>query len=121
MAENTRERGREQAGMSREGRRTMEKVLENTVRDILLSGSSSSDGGVGVRSKRNIPLRDVVSFRLISLRKRGECSSARLLLRLQTIIVLSTVVGSSLRYLLSIVICLLVVPTGDCDCQRSIV
>ena len=28
------ERGREQAGMSREGRRTMEKVLENTVRDI---------------------------------------------------------------------------------------
>ena len=27
------ERGREQAGMSREGRRTMEKVLENTVRD----------------------------------------------------------------------------------------
>ena len=33
MAENTRERGREQAGMSREGRRTMEKVLENTVRD----------------------------------------------------------------------------------------
>ena len=35
MAENTRERGREQAGMSREGRRTMEKVLENTVRDNL--------------------------------------------------------------------------------------
>ena len=34
MAKNTRERGREQAGMSREGRRTMEKVLENTVRDI---------------------------------------------------------------------------------------
>ena len=34
MAENTRKRGREQAGMSREGRRTMEKVLENTVRDI---------------------------------------------------------------------------------------
>ena len=28
------ERGREQAGMSREGRRTMEKVPENTVRDI---------------------------------------------------------------------------------------
>ena len=28
------ERGQEQAGMSREGRRTMEKVLENTVRDI---------------------------------------------------------------------------------------
>ena len=27
------ERGREQAGMSREGGRTMEKVLENTVRD----------------------------------------------------------------------------------------
>ena len=27
------ERDREQAGMSREGRRTMEKVLENTVRD----------------------------------------------------------------------------------------
>ena len=35
MAENTRKRGREQAGMSREGRRTMEKVLENTVRDTL--------------------------------------------------------------------------------------
>ena len=35
MAENTRERGREQAGMTREGRRTMEKVLENTVRDNL--------------------------------------------------------------------------------------
>ena len=33
MAENTRERGREQAGMSRKGRRMMEKVLENTVRD----------------------------------------------------------------------------------------
>ena len=33
MAKNTRKRGREQAGMSREGRRTMEKVLENTVRD----------------------------------------------------------------------------------------
>ena len=33
MAKNTRERGREQAGMTREGRRTMEKVLENTVRD----------------------------------------------------------------------------------------
>ena len=28
------ERGQEQAGMSREGRRTMEKVLENMVRDI---------------------------------------------------------------------------------------
>ena len=54
MAENTRERGREQAGMTREGRRTMEKVLENTVRD-------------------NTPLRDVVLFRLVSLRKRGEC------------------------------------------------
>ena len=35
MAKNTRERGREQAGMTREGRRTMEKVLENTVRDNL--------------------------------------------------------------------------------------
>ena len=33
MAKNTQKRGREQAGMSREGRRTMEKVLENTVRD----------------------------------------------------------------------------------------
>ena len=33
MAKNTRKRGREQAGMSREGQRTMEKVLENTVRD----------------------------------------------------------------------------------------
>ena len=29
------ERGREQAGMSREGRRTMEKVLENTVHDSI--------------------------------------------------------------------------------------
>ena len=36
MAENTRERGREQVGMTREGRRTMEKVLENTVRDSYL-------------------------------------------------------------------------------------
>ena len=36
MAKNTRKRGREQAGMSREGRRTMEKVLENTVRDTRL-------------------------------------------------------------------------------------
>ena len=35
MAKNTRKRGREQAGMSREGRRTMEKVLENTVRDTM--------------------------------------------------------------------------------------
>ena len=35
MAKNTWKRGREQAGMSREGRRTMEKVLENTVRDRL--------------------------------------------------------------------------------------
>ena len=33
MARNAWKRGREQAGMSREGRRTMEKVLENTVRD----------------------------------------------------------------------------------------
>ena len=40
---------------------------------LLLSGSSSSDGGVGVQLKRNIPLRDVVLFRLVSLRKRGEC------------------------------------------------
>ena len=42
MAKNTRKRGREQAGMSREGRRTMEKVLENTVRDnysLLLTSS----------------------------------------------------------------------------------
>ena len=30
------ERGREQAGMSREGQRTMEKVLENKVHDINL-------------------------------------------------------------------------------------
>ena len=35
MAKNTRKRGREQAGMSREDRRMMEKVLENTVRDSL--------------------------------------------------------------------------------------
>ena len=40
---------------------------------LLLSGFSSSDGGVGVRLKRNTPLRDVVLFRLVSLRKRGEC------------------------------------------------
>ena len=45
MAKNTRKRGREQAGMSREGRRTMEKVLENTVRDTLqerIRGKNSS-------------------------------------------------------------------------------
>ena len=30
------ERGREQAGMSREGQRTMEKVLENTVHDTFV-------------------------------------------------------------------------------------
>ena len=47
MAKNTRKRGREQAGMSREGRRTMEKVLENTVRDngqlyVALSRATSS-------------------------------------------------------------------------------
>ena len=30
---------------------------------LLLSGPSSSDEGVGVRSKRNLPLRDVVLFR----------------------------------------------------------
>ena len=36
MAKRHTERGREQAGMSREGRRTMEKVLENTVRDIIM-------------------------------------------------------------------------------------
>ena len=40
---------------------------------LLLSRFSSSDGGVGVRLKRNTPLRDVVLFRLVSLRKRGEC------------------------------------------------
>ena len=40
---------------------------------LLLSGFSSSDGGVGVRLKQNIPLRDVVLFLLVSLRKRGEC------------------------------------------------
>ena len=31
---------------------------------LLLSGPSSSDEGVGVRSKQNLPLRDVVLFRL---------------------------------------------------------
>ena len=31
------ERGWEQAGMSREGQRTMEKVLENTVRDTAIA------------------------------------------------------------------------------------
>ena len=40
MAKNTRERGREQAGMTREGRRTMEKVLENTVRDKITTLTS---------------------------------------------------------------------------------
>ena len=40
---------------------------------LLLSGFSSSDGGVRVRLKRNTPLRDVVLFRLVSLCKRGEC------------------------------------------------
>ena len=35
LAKNTRKRGREQAGTSREGRRTMEKVLENMVRDSM--------------------------------------------------------------------------------------
>ena len=39
---------------------------------LLLSGFSSSDGGVGVRLKRNIPLCDVVLFQLVSLRKRGK-------------------------------------------------
>ena len=33
------ERGREQAGMLQEGRRTMEKVLENTVRDTSTQSS----------------------------------------------------------------------------------
>ena len=48
MAENTRERGREQAGMTREGRRTMKKVLENTVRDrcVKLLSESVRLGGV---------------------------------------------------------------------------
>ena len=32
-------------------------------RVLLLSGPSSSDDGVGVRSKLNLPLRDVVFFR----------------------------------------------------------
>ena len=35
---------------------------------LLLSRSSSSDGGVEVRLKRNTPLRDVVLFRLVLLR-----------------------------------------------------
>ena len=39
---------------------------------LLLSGFSSSDGGVGVRLKQNTPLHDVVLFRSVSLRKRGE-------------------------------------------------
>ena len=57
MAENTRERGREQAGMSREGRRMMEKVLENTVRDtFLLSYPSPS---------LFVPSVSVLCFRLI--------------------------------------------------------
>ena len=40
---------------------------------LLLSGFSSLDGGVGVRLKRNTPLRDVVLFQLVSLRKRSKC------------------------------------------------
>ena len=108
-------------GSASNGRKFGITSVGSSPKVLLLSGSSSSDGGVRVRLKRNTPLRDVVLFRLISLRKRGECSLARLLLRLQTIIVLSTVVGYSLRYLLSIVICSLIVPTGECDCQRSIV
>ena len=47
---------------------------------LLLSGSSSSDGGVGVWSKRNTPLRDVVLFQLVSLCKKRRVSLARLLL-----------------------------------------
>ena len=43
MAKNTRERGREQAGMTREGRRTMEKVLENTVRDTHTGQGAGQD------------------------------------------------------------------------------
>ena len=39
------ERGREQAGMSREGRRTMEKVLENTVRDTATMMTNNDDHG----------------------------------------------------------------------------
>ena len=109
-------------GSASNGRKFGITSVGSNLKVLLLSGSSPSNGGVGVRSKRNIPLPDVVSFRLVSLRKRGEYSSARLLLRLQTMIVLSTVVGSGLRYLLSIVICSLIVPTSECDClRRSIV
>ena len=52
MAENTRERGREQAGMTREGRRTMEKVLENTVRDSQQDEEPCADlGGINFEGK----------------------------------------------------------------------
>ena len=107
-------------GSASKGRKFGITSVGSSPKVLLLSGSSSSDGGVGVRLKRNTLLRDVVLFRLVSLRKRGECLLARLLLRLQTIIVLLTVVGSSLRYLLSIVICSLVVPTGECDLPETI-
>jgi hypothetical protein len=41
---------------------------------LLISGfpSSPTGGGVGVQSNRNIPLREVVLYWLVSLRKRGE-------------------------------------------------
>ena len=48
MARSTRERGREQAGMTREGRRTMEKVLENTVRDM-----NTQSTELGIHSLQN--------------------------------------------------------------------
>ena len=50
MAENTWERGREQAGMTREGRRTMEKVLENTVRDTTAMHTFAALLRIGRRS-----------------------------------------------------------------------
>ena len=53
MAKNTRKRGREQAGMSREGRRTMEKVLENTVRDSCTGQHENSKGCTGQHKNSN--------------------------------------------------------------------
>ena len=50
------ERGREQAGMSREGQRTMEKVLENTVRDTGLELAAGPGPGLrpGASSKYSL-------------------------------------------------------------------
>ena len=72
MTKNTRKRGREPAGMSREGRRTMEKVLENKVRDkhlqnILLKyfeGVAYQEGRIKENAAQIIPF--ISSYSLIS-------------------------------------------------------